>query len=149
MKFASDVEQSRELKAIEDNKNPDFPTADMVMAVHWAFKNCPTYHLLADNNKFKKDYDEGTDIVRAWSLSRMIEALPPTLFEIEDEEIYNGTEYQLHLCPGGQEGLSKVYYADSCSNILSEYEFTEVELLDAVFKMIMHLKSNGWYTTED
>lgn len=117
-----------------------FPSPDMVAEVHWATK-AETFHMKDDEKFLHKE--EGVDIVPAWSLAKMIEALPNTVAEYVEDDFESDVEYKLHLCPGGESSLSYVYYADYDGEKL--YEFSAQELMDAIFDMILQLNKIGYY----
>lgn len=142
MKYGSDEQQSLQLKKILSKPDSFFPTPDMVLAVY--SDNRMIYRLKTDCEHLQRIH-YGAKIVESWSLSIMISAIPPfILVDKNDNGVVPG-KYNLHICPGGKEFLSNVYYADECGNKLPEFDFYDKELLDAVFLMIMHVDSTMDY----
>ena len=134
MKQASDSKQSLELRLLND-----FPEPDLVMEYFWAATDHP-YHMIQDEKQIRKHED--VDIIPAWSLGRMIEGLPGYICYAPDEDEFNTLQYNLLLRPQSEVSIAEVIYGDEDDNL---YMTESSELLDAVFKMIMLLKENGWY----
>jgi len=138
MRISCTHKQSDKLRLIKK-----FPPADLVMEYYWVAKD-HTVHMKGDR-KFLKSYD-GVDIIPAWSLPLMIEALPKEMFYTEDGE--SDTCYNLHILPGSPLHYSEVkYIQDEGTDVL--YSTQGLELVDAVFEMIMKLNEMGWFDEEE
>ncbi len=146
MKYGSDEQQSLQLNNILSEPDSSFPTPDMVLAVY--SDNRMIYRLKTDCEHLQRVH-YGAKIVQSWSLSSMVSALPPFILVDKNDNGVAPGKYILHICPGGRELSSNVYYADTCGNKLPEFDFYDNELLDAVFLMIMHVDStmNYWGRT--
>lgn len=126
MKPASCSETLRKLYTTKS-----FPSPDMVAEVHWAYKT-ETFHMKADEKFLQRE--EGVDIIPAWSLSALLNALPSSLSIREDEDCLDSVEYKLSVSPGNSGEISTVSYVDA-ENILFCETMAE-ELVDAVVNMI-------------
>ena len=142
MKLACDEKQALELKRLYD-----FPEPDLVMQYFWASDTHP-YHMKSDEKLLHKYED--VDIVPAWSLGRLIEALPCEMCVFINEDELETVQYELQILPVGEGMLGRdghmayVRYAVyDGSEIL--YETKALELVDALYEMIMKLHENGWY----
>ena len=146
MKLACDHKQALELKRLYD-----FPEPDLVMQFFWASDTHP-YHMKSDE-KLLHQYED-VDIVPAWSLGRLIEGLPCEIDEFIDEDEVESVEYDLQIVPvgegmlgcDGQLAIVRYAFYDG-SKIL--YETEAIELVDALYKMIMKLHENGWYNKRE
>ncbi len=142
MKLACDKNQALELKRLYD-----FPEPDLVMEFFWAADTHP-YHMKRDEKLLHKDED--VDIIPAWSLGRMIEGLPCEICVCEDEDELETVVYELQIIPVGEgmlgrdHNLATVRYA-LYDNSEALYETVALELVDALYEMIMKLHENGWY----
>lgn len=142
MKLASDHKQAVQLKCLYD-----FPEPDMIIQFFWASDTHP-YHMKSDEKLLHKYED--VDIVPAWSLGRLIEALPCEIDVFNDDDELEAVVYELQIHPvgegmlGSDGDLATVRYAFyDGSEIL--YETKALELVDALYEMIMKLHENGWY----
>lgn len=136
MKQASDVKQSQAL--MELNK---FPEPDFIIEFYWAANSHP-YHYKKDEKLITKDHD--VDYIPAWSLGKLIEGLPADLLFCEEDDEEGGDTYELFIAASSGIKLAEVFYKN-CSNGDIIYKTESLELVDAVFKMIMKLKEEGWY----
>lgn len=137
MKQASDIKQCESLRAFKK-----FPEPDLVIEYFWASDSHP-YHLKSDVKFLIKD--EGVDYLPSWSLGKMIEGLPADLLISEElDEDEDGDTYELLLSPPSNVKLAEVAYKH-CVEDKYIYKTEAIELVDAVFKMIMKLKDEGFY----
>lgn len=137
MKQASDIKQCQSLRALKK-----FPEPDLIIEYFWASDSHP-YHLKSDEKFLIKD--EGVDYLPAWSLGKMIEGLPADLLISEElDEDEDGDTYELLLSPPSNVKLAEVAYKH-CVEDKYIYKTEAIELVDAVFKMIMKLKDEGFY----
>ena len=111
-----------------------------MMEYFWAFDTHP-YHMKCDEEKISEHED--VDIIPAWSLGKMIEGFPSNITYCEKPEEEDYLDYDLHLCPEGDYLTEVKYVLFEGTKIL--YRTEALNLLDAVFEMIMKLKSLGWY----
>jgi hypothetical protein len=136
MKQGSDNKQSLELRVLKN-----FPDPDLLMEYFWASKNNP-FHMIEDEKLLDKDKD--VDYLPAWSLGKMIEGLPADLMFCEDDDDEGGDTYELFFAAPSGIKLAEVFYKNSSKGDVI-YKTEALELVDAVFKMIMKLKEEGWY----
>ena len=138
MKQASDINQCQSLRALKN-----FPEPDLIIEYFWASDSHP-YHLKSDEKFLAKD--EGVDYIPAWSLGKMIEGLPADLFISDNDEVDENSvdTYELVIEPPSSDKLAVVKYQLCCDEKVI-YMTEAIELLDAVFKMIMKLKDEGFY----
>lgn len=137
MKQYTNHKQSLELKRLKD-----FPKPDLVMEFFWAAENHPV-HMKQDEKTIRSHED--VDIIPAWSLGKLIEALPGSISYCEsDEEDYVQLTYNLHICPEGDGKMAEVKYV-LFDNTKVLFETEALDLIDAIFRMIMKLNDLGWY----
>ncbi len=138
MKQASDIKQCQSLRALKN-----FPDPDLIIEYFWASDSHP-YHLKSDEKFLIKDED--VDYLPAWSLGKMIEGLPADLFICDNDEVDENSvdTYELIIEPPSSGKLAMVKYQLSCDEKVL-YATEAIELSDAVFKMIMKLKDEGFY----
>ena len=137
MKQASDIKQCESLRALKKFLEPD-----LVIEYFWASDSHP-YHLKSDEKFLIKD--EGVDYLPSWSLGKMIEGLPADLLISEElDEDEDGDTYELLLSPPSNVKLAEVAYKH-CVEDKHIYKTEAIELVDAVFKMIMKLKDEGFH----
>ena len=136
MKQASDDKQSLELKQLSN-----FPQPDLLMEYFWAVDVHP-YHMVNDKKLISRE--EGVDFIPAWSLGRMIEGLPGVIEHSGTDSIEEDLTFDLQLSPqcGGKLAQVRYILPDGCKIL---FETEAIELLDAVFDMIMKLKDIEWY----
>lgn len=84
---------------------------------------------------------------KVWSLGKMIEGLPKSFIfnaclEGDDEDV----DYFLNISQKEKGNVWVVCYV-SADRKKKYKEVTAKELIDAIFKMIMSLKKDGWYNT--
>ncbi|MBP5327150.1 MAG: hypothetical protein J6Y98_04480 [Bacteroidales bacterium] len=135
MKQATDYKQACELSKLRNFQEPD-----MVMEHFWATPNHYPLHLKCDERHIQ--YDEDIDIVPTWSLGKLIEGLPGSITVADEEDDLIAIEYDLHICP--DKDFAIVNYV-TCDNSETLFETSGLNLVDAVYKMIMKLKDWGWY----
>ena len=77
---------------------------------------------------------------------KMIEGLPADLFISDNDEVDENSvdTYELVIEPPSSDKLAVVKYQLCCDEKVI-YMTEAIELLDAVFKMIMKLKDEGFY----
>ena len=142
MKLACNDRQALELKRLYD-----FPEPDLVMEYFWAYDTHP-YHMKSDEKLLKKYED--VDIVPAWSIGRMIEGLPREICVFKDEFDVDPVVYELQIVPSGEGMIGSDGYFAYVSYVINDgsdvlYETEALELVDALYEMIMKLHENGWY----
>ena len=135
MKQATNYKQATELRGLKN-----FPEPDMVMEYFWATPSNHPLHLKCDERYIR--HNEDVDIVPAWSLGRMIEGLPGSISVVDDEDEFCAIEYELHICP--DEVYTTVTYV-TCDNSKTLFETGGLNLVDAVYEMIIKLRDWGWY----
>ena len=142
MKLASNHRQALELKCLYD-----FPEPDLVIEYFWASESHP-YHMKSDE-KLLKEYED-VDIVPAWSIGRLIEGLPREICVFKDEFDVDPVVYELQIVPSGEGMIGSDGYFAYVSYVINDgsdvlYETEALELVDALYEMIMKLHENGWY----
>lgn len=136
MKHASDIKQSQALRLLKK-----FPEPDLLIEYFWAVDSHP-YHFKSDEKLLTKD--EVVDHVPAWSLGKMIEGLPADLMFCEEDDADGGDTYELFFSAPSDIRMAEVFYKH-CIEDKVIYKTEALELVDAVYIMIMKLKEEGWY----
>lgn len=132
-KICTSIEQSK--KFIE--LGLDVKTADMFWDTLFAKK--PEAHV--DNHHLIDEYDDEHRIP-AWSLTALLKLIPKRI--LRKDKIHYGQAYipsfRWEITP------TTIYYTDG-NNIMDYVSFgygkNNIELIDAVFKMVVWLKENG------
>ncbi len=106
-------------------------TADMYWEAHWA--QCGNLKVM--DCRFNRNKEEGVDHIPAWSLSRLIDLLPPDL-TIGGEDEFEETQYDLTI-----ENSQVSYKAYDGTSLMS---ISRPHLLDAIVDMIIWLCKDGW-----
>jgi hypothetical protein len=136
MQHFTDKKQSEELLKIKDFPDPDFMT---IINVEESDSDKEQYLFNPSEIKIKKND------IKCWSIGRMIEGLPKSFIfnaclEDDDEDV----EYFLIIRQKARGNFWEVcYISENETKILHTTKARE--LIDALFKMIMTLKTSGWY----
>jgi hypothetical protein len=101
MKQYTNHKQSFELKRFKE-----FPEPGLVMEFFWAADYHPV-HMKRDEKTIRSDNDE--DIISAWSLGKLIEALPGSIGYCESDDMDDiPLTFNLHICPEGDGKMAEV-----------------------------------------
>lgn len=134
-KICTSIEQSKKLIEL----GIDINTADMHYST-WTILNEGEYILSPNQGETIEELQEdyGNQVIPAWSLSALLELIPPYLGEFKD-----GIDFGFSKAINGK--WYSAYYIKLDDNGLASFNMTVTgdTAIDAVFEMIVWLKENN------
>lgn len=135
LKICTTLEQSKKLIELGIDVN----TADMHYST-WTILNEGEYILSPNQGETIEELQEdyGNQVIPAWSLSALLELIPPYLGEFKD-----GIDFGFSKAINGK--WYSAYYIKLNDNGLASFNMTVTgdTAIDAAFEMIVWLKENG------